>query len=203
MFETLILIIFIILIITYKLNYKSYIISKEGFDNKLYLVNDMEDSQNAANILAKIMIILNKLVDKIITKYNSGIRTPDDITYIKYIKKIQTKLPTVKISETPFHSNYTSYSINKGEELVFCIRNKKTKRIHKFNELLYVAIHEIAHIGCPEIGHGNLFTQINLYLLKKAVCFNLYKYIDYYQNNQDYCGMILTSTILSSNDQCI
>ena len=55
----------------------------------------------------------------------------------------------------------TSKKINKGEEIVFCLRSIPDNKLHNINELMYVAIHEIAHVGCPEIGHTSLFKKIN------------------------------------------
>ena len=46
------------------------------------------------------------------------------------------------------------------------------------------------------------YHQINLYMLKKAVCYNIYKHIDYFYSNADYCGMTLSSTILPNNVEC-
>jgi hypothetical protein len=189
-------------IFIYKKKYKSKSINKEAFDTKSYLVNDLPDAKNAANILANLMKLLEYLVKKIILDYtkNKSTRSSKDNKFIKYVKIINDRLPNVKISENPTDSQYTSYSINKGEELVFCIRDKKKYEIHDINELLYVAIHEIAHIGCPEIGHTDLFKEINKYLLEKAVCYKIYKYIDYFEDNHNYCGMTLTSTILDKNN---
>ena len=204
MFETIILIFFTMFIIIYKLVYKSRIVTVEAFDKMPYLVNDLPDSQTAANVLARIMIIMNTLVTKIIYEYdnNQNSNTEEDHKYIKYVRTIKTRLPNVKISESPLNSKFTSYSVNKGEELVFCIRCKTSRKIHSLNELLYVSIHEIAHIGCPEIGHTELFRLINLYLLKKAVCYGLYIYVDYFENNKNYCGMTLSSTILPNKIFC-
>lgn len=203
MFETIVLILLIMFIVIYKLKYKSPTITVEAFNNQPYLVNDLPDSQDAANLLAKIMIIMDKLVSKIIADYDNGLlKTTTDIDFIEFVRTIKRKLPFVKISENPTDSQYTSYSVNKGEELVFCIREKKRFKLHDINELLYVAIHEIAHIGCPQVGHTELFQNINLYLLEKAVCYKLYNYIDYSENNKDYCGMTLTSTILGSSIKC-
>jgi len=198
MIDSIMIIILTFIIFIYNYKYKSKSINKEAFDSKSYLVNDLPDAQDAANVLAKLMKSLEYLVKKIISNYNNNAsnRSNNDKKYIIYVKKIDEKLPNVKISENPTDSQYTSYSINKGEELVFCIRDKKKYNIHNINELLYVAVHEIAHIGCPEIGHTKLFRDINLYLLKKAVQYNIYKYIDYYENNHNYCGTILSSTIL-------
>jgi predicted metal-dependent hydrolase len=61
---------------------------------------------------------------------------------------------------------------------------------------MYVAVHEIAHIGCPEIGHTPLFKKINKFLLERAVNKGLYKFENYKKTNKEYCGITLTSNIL-------
>lgn len=199
MFESIIIIIFIMFVIIYVKKYKSNAIIVDAFDNNIYSVNDLPDAKDAANILAKIMETLNKLIDNII---NSPPKNSEEEQYIRYVKRIKRQLPSTIISENLLNNNYTSYSVNKGDELVFCIRNKTTKAIHNLNELLYVAIHEIAHIGCPEIGHTDLFKKFNKYLLEKACCLNLYKYIDYNSFPVDYCGILLSNTILDSYPDC-
>lgn len=201
MIETVIVILFATLIIIYKIVYRQKIVNVEAFDGQKYLVNNLSDSKQAADVLAILMNKLYQLVDIIIRNYKEGSDKEDDM-FINYVRKIKQRLPYVKISETALNSSYTSYSINKGEELVFCIRNKYDYKIHNINELLYVAIHEIAHIGCPEVGHTELFKEINVYLLKKAVCYKIYRYIDYFMNNHDYCGLTLSSTILPDNIKC-
>lgn len=199
MFETIVIILLIMFIIIYKLKYKSPAIAIEAFNHKTYLVNDLPDSYSAADMIANIMINLEKLVNNII---NDNLHSRVDKYYIDYIIKIKKCLSKVKISENPTDSKYTSYSVNKGEALVLCIRDKISLKIHDLNELMYVAIHEIAHIGCPEVGHTELFKKINVYLLEKAVCYDLYKYIDYSKYNKNYCGMILSSTILPNEPNC-
>ena len=61
-----------------------------------------------------------------------------------------------------------------------------------------MAVHEIAHIGCPEIGHTNLFKKINKFLLAKALESNLYKFENYKRTQKEYCGITLTSNILEN-----
>ncbi len=197
MFETIFIILLIISIIIYKSKNKAPIKYVKAFDKKIYVVNDLPDAQEAADMLAEIMRILNKLVDSIINNNNNLIDN-EDREYLKYIKVIHERLPYVKISENLVNSEFTSYSVNKGEELVFCIRDRKRYKIQPINEILYVAIHEIGHIGSPEVGHTKLFHDINIYLLKKAIKYKLYNYIDYNINNKEYCGMILTTTILNN-----
>ena len=190
------ILIFIILILIFIIKNKNkLIIDVESFDSNIYSVNNLNDSTEAANILALLIYQLKILLEKIIKNHN--INDKMDIKYIDYVKLIKKKLPYVKVSENPLDNNYTSYSINKGEELVFCIRDKKTKEFNNFNDILYVAIHEIAHIGCPEYGHTIIFNELNYYLLKKAIEYKIYNYVDYNKYNKSYCSTILSSTILN------
>ena len=102
-----------------------------------------------------------------------------------------------QIYETSLTSNHTSYSINKGEELSFCLRSKSTGKLHDINLLMYVAVHELAHTACPETGHTPLFNQIFKFLLERAIEIKLYYYEDYTSNPVEYCGMNLYTNILN------
>jgi len=165
----------------------------EGIDGNNYYVRDDNDKDKAAETLYKLRQNLKNLINFI--EENSE-NCKEYSIYKENINLIKKKIDTVIIKETPETSSYTSYSVNKGEELYLCIRSKNTNEIHDINDLLYVAIHEIAHIGCPEIGHTDLFFKINLYLLNKAVEFNLYKKENYNTNPKEYCGIDLNNTLL-------
>ena len=194
--------IFIIIILLYIIIYNCYnkhfqnvdLLLIEGLDGNYYYVRNQQDKDEAVKILSDLRQNLKKLINFI--EENS---TNDKEYYIykDNINSIKNKIDEVSIKETPSNSSYTSYSVNKGEELYLCIRSKNTNKIHDINDLLYVAIHEIAHIGCPEIGHTDLFFKINLYLLKKAVKFNLYKYDNYNNKPREYCGINLNNTLLN------
>ena len=43
---------------------------------------------------------------------------------------------------------------------------------------------------------------MNYKIFAVYVFYNLYKYIDYYDDNRQYCGMTLTSTILPNKINC-
>lgn len=186
------------LVIIYKYLNVSDVVYVEYFDQinkkkKKYLVRDVEDKNNAIEMLFKIETTLSLLIESILSE------TIPDLNMHRYMLNIKDKLEHVEIQESSSDSIYTSYSINKGETLVFCLRSKTTNDIHDFNELLYVAIHELGHIGCPEIGHTDLFYEINKFLINKAIKFNIYRYIDYSTNNKEYCGMNLTVTVANNN----
>jgi hypothetical protein len=193
----LICIIAIFLIIYYKQDNR--VIEKmslvEAFDRNKYLVRDLKDKEISADLLAKLMKNLKYLIT--VLKKRSETTTDQKLLEFKpFIETIYYKIDDVKVRENEGGNNLTSYSVNKGEELVFCLRSKQNDKIHDLNELMYVAIHEIGHIGCPETGHTKLFAQINLFLLKEAVKLGVYTYRDYSIEPVEYCGMTLTTNIL-------
>ena len=61
---------------------------------------------------------------------------------------------------------------------------------------MYVAIHEMAHIACPEIGHGELFKKIFRKLAEEAINIGIYKKVNFSEVPTEYCGMILSSSII-------
>jgi hypothetical protein len=98
--------------------------------------------------------------------------------------------------ETPGDEKYTSYTVNKGEKIYFCLRSKVLNEIHDMNTLLYVVIHEMAHVACPEYGHTPLFYSIFRFLLQVSIKIGIYKDVDYRFKPQEYCGMTINEYIL-------
>jgi len=143
--------------------------------------------------------LLGEIVKNIFILKNHMIKNINDFPsfrpYIEQLKNNLSETNTV-IYETDPDSSLTSYSVNKGEELSFCLKSKKTNKLHDLNLLMYVAIHEMAHIACPEIGHGKLFMKIFKKLAQEAVKINIYTKINYSNMPVEYCGMILSSSII-------
>jgi predicted metal-dependent hydrolase len=158
---------------------------QSSVDNKSYLVRNVNDKNQAANTLAKMKSNMIKLVDHL--KENKD-EFPENLSYIK---DLISRSKNINIMESSSDEKYTSYTINKGEKIVFCIRSKDLNDIHDINTLMYVAIHELAHVGCPEYGHTPLFKEIFIFLLKESVKIGIYKKVDYRVNPKVYCGMTI------------
>jgi len=165
------------------------------FNGQIYMVQEHEDKMKAVDLLIKLKkdltIIAQKSLDRAKTEKNQE--------YIEYTSTIIKRLTTVYIREVEKDSPYTSYSVNKGEELVFCLRHKKTFEFYDYNKILYVAVHEIAHIGCPEVGHTKLFFEINKYILKTAKDSGMYDFVDYNSKAEEYCGIEINTNVLNYN----
>ena len=156
-------------------------------DKRKYLVRNLPDSLEAANLLAKLNIRMTKLINHLSEKY------PDD----KDIKQLKKNYRPDSISEGKDDANYTSYSINKGEQIVFCIRSRDANnKLEDINTLMFVATHELAHLMTSSVGHTPQFWENFRRILEEAVTLGLYTKVDYSKEPQSYCGIKITSTVL-------
>lgn len=192
--QIIIILIFIfIVLIFYKSDYNrevTYVTS--DIDNKQYLVRDLDDKQQAANMLAKIhqniMELTNHLVENKDTKY---------VKYKQYIEQLDQRIQNTIMNESTQDSVYTSYSVNKGEQIVFCLRSKKKKnKLHDLNLVMYVTLHELAHVGCPEQGHTDLFKHIFAFFTEVAIDIDIYHKVDFKKNPTEYCGLQISESII-------
>jgi predicted metal-dependent hydrolase len=166
-----------------------YVESKSG--TKFMVHKDVLKKEKVSlleEVVDKMYILKNHLVNNI-DKF------PEYKIYIEQLKDNFTKSRTI-IYETDPESNLTSYSVNKGEELSICLKSKSTGYLHRINLLMYVVIHEMAHFACPDVGHGDLFKKIFRQFIQEAININIYKKEDFEANPVEYCGMILSSSIV-------
>ena len=101
------------------------------------------------------------------------------------------------ISESGAKSKHTSYSVNKGEKIIFCLRQKNEEQTFvDENTVMFVAIHELAHIMTLSIGHEPEFWNNFKVLLKEAVALGIYQKEDYSKNPKPYCGITVSDNPL-------
>jgi predicted metal-dependent hydrolase len=190
------LLISILIILIYIFFFKNDVeLKKVNVNGKKVLVRKTKDYQLSAKLLAELIKRMYILRDYLVKNRNK-----DEYKHFKqYIDLLEVNFNRKKtvIYENNLNSNLTSYNVNKGEQLVFCLRCKKTKNLHNINLLVYVAVHEMAHSGCPEIGHTPLFNKIFYYFLTEAVKLQIYKYENYSISPVVYCGMKLNTNILN------
>jgi len=153
-------------------------------DGKKYCVRERNQVQKASNLLARTTEKLEYLVE------NVGQRYPDRDN----VKKLVQNFNPSTIKETLPTSEFTAYSENKGEKLAFCLNKKKhnNDNLIDSNTLMFVAIHEIAHIMTTSVGHTEEFWNNFKFLLENAVELKLYTPVDYKKEPEGYCGMDIT-----------
>ena len=168
-------------------NTKIYKTQKSTFDGHSYKVYNYDNSLIAANMLATIkknIIILKKHLIK-------------NYLDLKNVNTFCKKINLNNMYENIPTENTTSYTVNKGEKFVICLRSQENP--HEFvdiNTIMYVCIHELSHIMTSEIGHTQVFWDNFRFLLAKSIECNIYSPTDYKKNPVKYCGIIINQTIL-------
>jgi hypothetical protein len=161
---------------------------KSSVDGNTYQVRDMPDKQEAADLLARVRQRMQKL-------YNYLIATYPEKLQVKQLKQNFKPDPS-RISESTPDAEHTSYSVNKGESVHFCLRQRQgnNESLVKENIMIFVALHEMAHMVTPTIGHGPDFWNNFGWLLKIAEDQGIYKYEDFSAHPVSYCGVKITDS---------
>ena len=183
----LIIILFIILI-ALKLYYESDVFNLRCIvstaDGRKYCVRERNEIEKASNLLAQTTDKLSYLVENMNNRFKNR----------ENVQRLVENFNPTTIKETLPTSEYTAYSENKGEKLAFCLNknNNNNNNLIDQNTLMFVAIHEIAHIMTLSVGHTDEFWQNFKFLLENAVQLRIYEPIDYKKNPKNYCGMNIT-----------
>ena len=156
-------------------------------DGKTYLVRNLPDKQKAADLIATTKQKLVKLVDYLEEKYPNDPR----------VERMVINFKPDKIMESTPDSKYTSYSVNKGEKVVLCLRSRNSKEeLVEDNVLMFVALHEMGHICTKSIGHTDEFWNNFKWLLQNSIDIKIYTKQDFRKNPQEYCGTTITDSPL-------
>lgn len=193
----LIVVIIVIIVIFYyvdknKLFINEAIYIKSDFDNKNYLVRDFDDKEEAAYMLSIIRLNIIKLKE-----YLNSIKDTSAKEFKPYINQLNRKMKDIVLTENSPDGTYTSYTVNKGDEIALCLRSTKDTKLHDINIIMYVVLHELAHVACPEIDHTPLFKKIFIFFLIESQNIDIYKHISYDILPQDYCGITISENLLS------
>jgi len=165
---------------------------KSSVDQRDYLVQSRPDKEDAANLLAIIRQRAEMFIEYLAKSF------PNDERTDRLIKKFDPE----RIREGIDNPTYTSYSVNKGEQVVFCLRSRDgNKKLEDENTMMFVALHELAHICTASTGHTSEYWDNFKWLLEEAVNIGIYKDTDYSKKPVEYCGVQITDTPLHKDDK--
>ena len=146
-------------------------------DGNKYCVREREKLQAAVDLLANVTQKCKSLVQYMDENHQDEER----------VKRLVAGYNPQKVAETLPTSKYTAYSENKGEKLAFCLNKSKNENENLIDEstLMFVAIHELAHIMTKSIGHKSEFWENFKYLLENAKDAGIHNPIDYKKNKKE------------------
>jgi hypothetical protein len=154
-------------------------------DGQRYLVRNLPDKQDAADRLARTRAKLMRLMRDL---QQSDPEKP----FVKQMVRNFDADPS-RFSESAPDASYTSYSVNKGEKVYMCLRQRNEREeLVDENVITFVGLHELAHIGTADVGHTPNFWNNFGWLLKRAEEIQIYQYQDFSAHPVEYCGIRIT-----------
>ena len=159
---------------------------KSSVDGKTYRVRDLPDKQKAADLMAYVRLNMQKLKLHLESSY-------PDKTQVVQLKNNFVADAGRMFESTP-DAEFTSYSVNKGEAVHFCLRQRDEnhEKLVDSDIMTFVAIHEMAHMITKTVGHGADFWNNFGWLLQEAELIGIYKKRDFTAHPVNYCGMKIT-----------
>jgi hypothetical protein len=161
---------------------------KSTVDGRTYKVRDLPDKQQAANLMASVRVKISSLCSALLQKY-------PDKPQVKLISQNFRDDPNRFLEATP-DAAHTSYSVNKGEEIHLCLRQRggQDEALVNENVMIFVALHELSHVCTESVGHGPDFWNNFGWILKEAEAMGYYKYTDFQAQPVSYCGVSITDS---------
>lgn len=166
-------------------NEKDLVQVTSSVDNEKYTVQIKDDSKEAADLIANIKQRLITLLDHMERTFGT-----DD----ERVANLKMNFRPDRLKEGVTTPGYTSYSINKGEQIVLCLRNGD--KLVDINTMMFVVLHEFAHLASVSIGHTQEFWDNFRWILEEAINIGIYVKQDFDKKSVEYCGMDITSSPL-------
>jgi len=160
---------------------------KSSVDGRWYHVLQSGYKQQAADNLATIQQRMFTFVKQLYL--NRGIYSPDVVPYIMRLHS-RYHPDRTRFSEGIPDPGKSTFTLNKGESIVFCLAGEGMDQPYELNVLVYVAIHELAHVGTPTKDHyGPEFQYLHAFHLKEAIRQCIYTPRDFSKNPVNYCNV--------------
>ena len=157
--------------------------------NQTYQVQNLPDKQEAADLMASI----HQNLDTLINRYKEDPNSSADPRIQIMIERFKPQ----NMCENNIDADSTSYSENKGERIVVCLRSKeKPYKLVDENTVMFVVLHEMAHLMTTTVGHTPEFWANFRRLLQDAISCGVYEEVNYNKDPVEYCGMTISDSPL-------
>jgi WLM domain len=184
------LIVIILLFMLYKFRYlfqTEHVKSNVNFVT--YRVANQPDKQDASDTVARLDQFAKEFIKNMKSRYSAAGRDPLGYELVANLEKRYKGGST--ISENAPNNSDTSYTLNKGDYIVMCLREKKPPyKLHDIETLKFVFLHELAHVAMTmtDSEHSMNFWKQFKFLLEEAHNQGLYVPVDYEKFPTNYCG---------------
>ena len=158
-------------------------------NDKSFMVQDLPDKEEAASRMASIQSKIGKLFKR----YKDDPATASE----PRVQAMLGRYNPENMSENNIQDSTTSYSENKGDRIVICLRQKTEG--YPFvdeNTVMFVVLHEMAHLMTFSTGHTPEFWANFRRMLQDAMAVGIYQNVNYAHDPKPYCGIEITDSPL-------
>lgn len=145
--------------------------------------------QNLTNLIIGILIITLLVLFLIINsaQNNKGSEYYEELVnpVLKNVR-YNFSLLNPKYANIPLREGNSAYTENK-RSITLCLKNPETGETYDMNTLMYVALHELAHVVSESHGHTDEFKRNFVILLREASRIGIYN--PRREIPQTYCGV--------------
>ena len=160
----------------------------KGSDGKTYEMQNLPHKEEALKLMVKIHENLEKL---------KAYYTEPALAADPPIGRFLANFSSDVFVENDMQSSDTSYSENKGQKIVVCLRDKTRPPDYPLvdeNTVMFVILHEMSHLMTETIGHTPEFWNNFKRVLHDAVGLGIYRSVNYAHSPTPYCGMKITDS---------
>jgi hypothetical protein len=167
-------------------------------ENSYNVSDDFENKENSAKLQKSILNDIDKVMKSLDEKFNSESMSNihgNTVNHKSMINNFKRRWSKNNFYEGTPNSKDSSFTIGKGDYFVICMRNKQGV-FHDRITLLFVVLHEVAHIMNNNYGHGRDFWSIFKWLLGEAENILGVKFPNYEETPVQYCNTKIYSNPL-------
>jgi hypothetical protein len=143
------------------------------------VIYDSSDKKRSRRSLQGSQSIMKDICNDLIELFH--LRKPD-----KFIGPLEPLNDMKVLKNLVMVEHDESFTINK-KVIHLCTKDPQTGKYYNKNTLLYVVLHELAHVLCCDIGHTDKFVIINSALLEHAIKHGFYDPTQPFVKN--YCSL--------------
>ena len=161
--------------------FKTVNVKVDGMDFKMA---DYKNKRDAAEFLKSISVGTRKFIDNLVDKYPKN----------PAVKRLSKRFKIKNIAEVDPRNGdgATSFVVNKGAEIGFCIRSQEhPEQFTDTNPTKFVVLHELSHLASKSYGHNEEFKRNFIFLLNEANKQGFYQDTDFSRNPYTYCGLVI------------
>jgi hypothetical protein len=151
-------------------------------NKRRHVILDKPDGDQACELLGEIEARICRLTTSLVRSEPN----------VEQYSRLASRMKYTQFNEASSSLRFQTNTRDKGARMEFCLRDSNDK-LYDINLMMFVAIHELAHVMSVSFDHTSEFDTNFKTLLERAVKLGIYSRIDFSPSKpQPYCNTVIT-----------